>query len=464
MREWQHPVHAEDGRGQERRHHVVIIGSGFGGLSAARKLSRAPVEVTLISKTPAHVFQPLLYQVATGILSEGEVAPPIRSILHRQRNIRVLAGTVIDINVARRQVTSVTRGMATKTSYDSLIVAAGAETNYFGNDVFPRHALGVKSVKDALKVRSRIFEAFETAELQSEPADRARWLTFVIIGAGPTGVELAGQIAELSRRALRREFRTVDPSECRIVLLEAAPAILPAFARPLSRAAAMRLEHDGILVYTGAKVRDIDKGAVEFDLRPARGGTVRIRVAANTVIWSAGVTASPLAWLLSGQTGAPLARGGRIAVEPDLTLDGHPEIFVVGDMAALNDLPGVAQVAIQGGRYAADTIRRRLNVSARRKPFKYSGKGTFAAISRFYAIAEIGRIRLAGPVAWLLWLAVHLIYLVGFKNCVMTLFHWVVSFLSRQRFECVTLDGSSPAGRVAYLASDPPSPGIFSAN
>jgi NADH:ubiquinone reductase (H+-translocating) len=434
-------------RGPATRHRVVIIGSGFGGLFAARELSRAPAEVTLISKTPAHVFQPLLYQVATGILSEGEVAPPTRSVLHRQKNTRVILGTVTGIEVRDRRVTSVTEGMVTETTYDSLVVAAGAETNYFGNPMFARSALGMKTLEDAMQIRSRVFRAFEIAELRNDPADRARWLTFVVVGAGPTGVELAGQIAELSRRTLRTDFRSIDPSECRVVLVEAGSVVLPTFSAPVSRAAAAHLDQIGVGVHLGATVRSIDDDAVGISVSRPGGEPAGARIESKTVLWTAGVTASPLARLLSQQTGSPLTRGGRIVVEPDLTLAGHPEIFVVGDMAALDDLPGVAQVAIQEGRYAAGTIRGRIDGRSRRERFRYIDKGMLATISRFFAVADIGPVRLSGFLAWVLWLTVHLVYLVGFKNRVTTLFHWVVSFLGRQRSErtAIMTGDASPA-------------------
>jgi len=357
------------------RHRVVIIGSGFGGLFAARELRRVQVDVTLISKTPSHVFQPLLYQVATGIMSEGEVAPPTRSILRGQQNTRVILGTVTGIDVDDRLVTSVAEGMVTKTRYDSLIVAAGAETNFFGDSMFARFALGMKTVEDAMKIRCRIFRAFEIAELQADPAARARWLTFVVVGAGPTGVELAGQIAELSRRTLRKDFRSIDPSECRVVLVGHAPVVLPSFPGSLSRAAAERLRHVGVEVLPGAMVRSISDEAVAVEVSGADGKPAGICIESQTAIWAAGVTASPLARVLSRQTGSRLTRGGRIVVQPDLTLPGHPELFVVGDMSAPAELPGVAQVAIQQGRFAGDAIRRRIDGSPGRRPFRYSDRG-----------------------------------------------------------------------------------------
>ncbi|GEA90027.1 NAD(P)/FAD-dependent oxidoreductase [Cellulomonas cellasea] len=411
-------------------HHVVVIGSGFGGLFATKALARDPVRVTVLASTGHHLFQPLLYQVATGVLSEGEIAPATRDVLRRQRNARVLLGTVTDIDLQARVVTSRSPGGTATTSYDSLVVAAGAGQSYFGNDGFAEHAPGLKSVDDALELRGRIFGAFELAELSRDPAEVRRLLTFVVVGAGPTGVEMAGQIAELAHRALAGNFRHIDPAHARIVLADAAPAVLPTFAERLGRAAARRLEELGVEVMLDAKVVGLDETGVDFE---APDGS-RSRVEARCKVWAAGVAASPLGALLAEQSGAETDRVGRVRVEPDCSLPGHPEVFVVGDLMAL-DLPGVAQVAMQSGQHAAGQIRRRLAGEPTGQAFAYRDKGSMATVSRFHAVAQVGSFQTAGLVAWVLWLAVHLVYLVGFKNRLTTLLHWTVSFVGRGRSE-----------------------------
>ena len=416
---------------EQGRHRVVVIGSGFGGLFGTQALKRADVDVTLIAKTTHHLFQPLLYQVATGILSEGEIAPSTREVLARQKNARVLLGTVTNIDLEARTVTSRVLDRDTVTPYDSLIVAAGAGQSYFGNDQFAQYAPGMKSIDDALELRGRIFGAFEYAELASTPKEIERLMTFVVVGAGPTGVEMAGQIAELSRRTLRRDFRRIDTADARIILLDAAPQVLPAFGDRLGAKAAKRLQEIGVEVQLGAKVVDVD--ATGIDIEDADG--TRRRIESVTKVWAAGVQASELGRQLAEQSGAELDRAGRILVQEDLTLPGHPEVFVVGDMASLKGYPGVAQVAIQGARYAADTIKRRLAGRPPKGPFVYKDKGSMATISRFSAVASIGSLRFGGFIAWLLWLGVHLVYIIGFKNRLTTLLHWAVSFLGRGRSE-----------------------------
>ena len=410
---------------------MVVIGSGFGGLFATQALKRTDVDVTLIAKTTHHLFQPLLYQVATGILSEGEIAPSTREILRRQRNSRVQLGEVIDIDLAGRTVTSTVLDQTTITAYDSLVVAAGAGQSYFGNDHFARFAPGMKSIDDALELRGRIFVAFEMAELVEDEEQRARLMTFVVVGAGPTGVEMVGQIAELSRCTLRHDFRRIDPRRARVILLDAAPSVLGSFGDRLGAKAHARLDEIGVEVQLGAKVVGIDGTGI--DVEDAQGR--RRRIESVCKVWAAGVSASPLGALLAKQSGAGLDRAGRIEVQPDLTLPGHPEVFVVGDMIALGGLPGVSQVAIQGGRYAARQITARLTGRQDGQPFEYHDKGSMATISRFSAVASIGRIRLSGFTAWLLWLGVHLFYLIGFKHRLTTLLHWAVSFVGRGRSE-----------------------------
>ena len=414
-----------------QRHRVVVIGSGFGGLFGTQALRHADVDITLVAKTTHHLFQPLLYQVATGILSEGEIAPATREVLARQKNTRVLLGTVTDIDLEKRTVTSHVLDRVTVTPYDSLIVAAGAGQSYFGNDQFATHAPGMKSIDDALELRGRIFGSFEWAELASTPKEVERLMTFVVVGAGPTGVEMAGQIAELSRRTLRRDFRKIDTADARIILLDAAPKVLQAFGDHLGAKAAAKLEEIGVEVQLGAKVVGVD--ATGIDIEDQDGG--RRRIEAVTKVWAAGVQASELGARLAEQSGAEIDRAGRVLVNDDLTLPGHPEVYVVGDMASLKGYPGVAQVAIQGSRYAAESIKRRLAGKPAQGPFRYRDKGSMATISRFSAVASIGKLRFGGFVAWLLWLGVHLVYIIGFKNRLTTLLHWAVSFLGRGRSE-----------------------------
>jgi NADH dehydrogenase len=428
------PVTDPVGASSSGRPRVVIVGSGFGGLFAAQALRRAPVDVTVIGKTSHHLFQPLLYQVATGILSEGEIAPPTREVLRHQRNARVVLGEVTDIDLADRTVTSTILGRTTVHPYDELVVAAGAGQSYFGNDRFAEFAPGMKSIDDALELRGRIFGAFELAELADDPAEVDRLLTFVVIGAGPTGVEMAGQIAELARRTLRRDFRRIDPTRARVILLDAAPQVLPPFGEKLGTAARRHLSRIGVEVQLGAMVTDVDANGL--DVKDA-DGQVR-RITAATKVWAAGVQASGLGRMLAEQSGAEVDRAGRISVQPDLTLPGHPEVHVIGDMANHPDkLPGVAQVAIQGGRYAAEAITRRIAGKQPQGPFRYRDKGNMATISRFSAVADIKGLRFSGFIAWVIWLVVHLFYIIGFKSRLTTVLHWAVSFLGRGRSQRV---------------------------
>jgi NADH dehydrogenase len=414
------------------RHQVVVIGTGFGGLFGTKALRRADVDVTVIGRTGHHLFQPLLYQVATGILREGEIAPATREVLARQQNARVLLGEVTEIDLAARTVTSRVLGRPTVTPYDSLIVAAGSGQSYFGNDQFAEFAPGMKSVDDALELRGRIFGAFELAELgAARGEDVDALLTFVVVGAGPTGVEMAGQIAELAHRTLKRDFRSINTKTARVVLVDAAGQVLPPFGAQLGAKTKVQLEKLGVEVLLGAMVTDVSERGIVVEYKDGRSEWI----AAATKVWAAGVQASSLTTTLSAQTGAPLDRAGRIRVNPDLTLPGYPEVFVVGDMIDLDHLPGVAQVAIQGGKYAAAEIKRRLAGKPPQKPFHYFDKGDLATISRFRAVARIGKLRLTGFIAWLLWLGVHLVYLTGFKNRFSALGHWAVSFIGRGRSE-----------------------------
>ncbi len=414
-------------------HRVVVVGSGFGGLFATKALKGAPVDVTVIARTNHHLFQPLLYQVATGILSEGKIAPATREVLRSQANASVLLGDVTTVDLAERTVTSVLRGRETVSRYDSLVVAAGVGQSYFGNDHYAEHAPGMKTIDDALELRGRIFGAFELAEASPNPADVDMFLTFVIVGAGPTGVEMAGQISELARRTLPGGYRNIDPSTARIILVDFAPAVLGGFGEKLSRKAAEHLRSMGVELQLGAKVVGVDATGVEIVDDDGHR-----RIPSLCKIWAAGVTGSSLGQQLAAQSGASLDQVGRVLVQPDLTLPGHPEVFVVGDMSAIEDLPGIAQVAIQGGRHAAAQILRTIDGRPTGQPFAYHDKGSMAAVSRLYALARIGPLHLSGRLAWLMWLAVHLMYMVGFKNRFTTVFDWTVNLVSPERSERTT--------------------------
>lgn len=414
------------------RPRVVIVGSGFGALFATKALKRADVDVVVIAKTNHHLFQPLLYQVATGILSEGSIAPATREILRHQDNVEVRLGEVIDIDVQARTVTAWTPEGEATIHYDSLIVAAGSTQSYFGNDRFAEHAPGLKSIDDALELRGRILSAFEFAEIESDPVAAAQWLTFVVVGAGPTGVEMAGQIAELARHTLRRDFRRIDPAKARVILVDGAPAILGGFDERLAAKAAARLERMGVEIRLDAAVVDVDAQGIE--VKDAQGDAARIE--ARTIVWAAGVAASTLGKHLADQAGVEVDRAGRVPVEADCSLPGLPDVFVVGDMMG-SGLPGVAQVAMQSGSHAAKVIAARAAGRQAPGPFRYRDKGSMATISRFSAVASVGRLRFSGFVAWLMWLFIHLLYLIGFKQRVTTLLHWGISFIGRGRAERV---------------------------
>ena len=413
------------------RHKVVIIGSGFGGLAAAKKLKRADVDVKMIAKTTHHLFQPLLYQVATGILSEGEIAPPTRIILRNQRNAQVVLGEVTRIDLANRTVDSILLGHTYRTPYDSLIIAAGAGQSYFGNDQFAEWAPGMKTIDDALELRGRILGAFEQAERSSDPVRRAKLLTFVVVGAGPTGVEMAGQIAELADHTLRGAFRHIDSTQARVVLIEGADAVLPPMGPKLGMKVQRRLEKMGVEIQLGAMVTDVDRNGLTVKYKD--GSVMRIESA--TKVWSAGVAASPLGKDLAAQAGVDLDRAGRVKVLPDLTVPGHPNVWVVGDMMAVDGVPGMAQGAIQGGKYAANLIKAELRGAdpQARAPFKYFDKGSMATVSKHSAVAKIGKLEFGGYIAWLAWLFLHLIYLVGYRSKIATLLSWANTFWGRGR-------------------------------
>ena len=417
------------------RHRVVIIGSGFGGLFAAKHLKRADVDVTLIAKTTHHLFQPLLYQVATGILSVGEIAPATRIILRKQKNAEVLLGDVVGIDLKNKTVTSKLMDWERVTPFDTLIVAAGAQQSYFGNDHFEAFAPGMKTVDDALELRGRILGAFEAAEVTTSEAERKRRLTFVVVGAGPTGVEVVGQIAELADRTLTGAFRTIDPGQARVILVEAAPAVLPPMGPKLGLKAQRRLEKMGVEVKLNTMVTDVDYMGLTVK---EDGEEHRIECAVK--VWSAGVQASPLGKLVAEQSdGTEVDRAGRVVVEPDLTVKGHPNVFVIGDLMSVPNVPGMAQGAIQGAVYATKQIKSELKGSknggdpANRQPFKYFNKGSMSTVSRFSAVCQIGKLEFGGFLAWLAWLGLHLYYLVGGRNRLMAVISWFVTFLGRGR-------------------------------
>lgn len=410
-------------------HRVLIVGGGFGGLYAARRLRRPPASVTLVDRRNFHLFQPLLYQVATGGLSPANIAAPLRDVLKRQTNTRVLLGEVESFD-AQGKVARLRDGLSL--AYDTLIVAAGAGHHYFGKPEWEPLAPGLKTVEDATEIRRRVLLAFEAAERASDAAARAPWLTFVVVGAGPTGVELAGALAEIARYTLDRNFRNFDPKSARVLLVEGGERVLSSYADPLPARALRSLERIGVTVLTGAKVTAVDEAGVEL----LRGGASE-RIAARVVLWAAGVAASPLGKALQSATGCALDKAGRVIVEPDLTVPGHPEVLVIGDLAHCLDpagkpLPGVAPVAMQQGRYAARLIQARLS-GGRLPPFRYHDKGSMATIGRAAAVADLGFVRFGGYPAWLAWLFIHLMYIVEFDNRLLVFVQWAWSYLTRNR-------------------------------
>jgi NADH dehydrogenase len=417
---------------------VVVIGGGFGGLQAMLKLRRAPIDLTLVDRRNFHLFQPLTYQLATGALSEGEVAYPLRAIFKRDRNVSVLLAEVEDFDLEARELhlRPVADVPAPATlPYDTLIVAGGSRYSYFGHEDWREYAAEVKSLESALTVRTRLLSAFEAAEGEPDPERRAAWLTFVVVGAGPTGVEMAGQIAELARDTLRRDFRKIDPRTARILLAEAADRVLTTFPATLSAKAERSLRKLGVTVLLQSTVTGVDSQSVTLQ----DGAGKSERIPSRTVIWAAGVTASSLAARLAELTGAERDRAGRVTVEPDLTLPSHPEVFALGDMVRVRGaygasvvLPGVAPVAMQQGRYTASVVQARLR-GRQLPPFRYRDKGNLATIGRAAAVADIKGLKLSGFIAWLTWLLVHLWYLVGYQNRVLVLIRWSVSFVTHGR-------------------------------
>jgi NADH dehydrogenase len=427
----------------------VIVGGGFGGLYAARALAGAPVRVTVIDRHNYHLFQPLLYQVASATLSPADIARPIRHVLHRQRNVEVVLGEVTEVDAAGR---AVVLKDGSRIGYDFLILAAGAVDQYFGRDEWAAIAPGLKTIDDATEIRRRFLLAFEAAEHERDPEQQRALLTFVLVGGGPTGVEMAGAFAEIARHTLREDFRRVDPASARVLLVEGGPRLLSAYDESLSRKALEALEKLGVEVKLNTLVTDIRLGEVQVGDE---------RIAAYNVVWSAGVAASPLGRSL----GAPVDRMGRVVVEPDLSVPGRPEVFVVGDLASFTHqdpegrpLPGVAQVAMQGGRAAARNILRTLRGEARQR-FHYRDKGSMATIGRAKAIAEIGGLKLSGFVAWLAWLFIHLFFLIGFRNRITVMMEWAWSYLSWQRGARLITGEVRPDNVIAKLGLAPPAEG-----
>ena len=420
-------------------HRVVIVGGGFGGLNAAKGLGRDDrFDVTLVDRRNFHLFQPLLYQVATGALSPGEIAQPLRSILRKDDNTTVLLGEAVTIEPERRELVMADGGPI---PYDTLIVATGARHSYFGNDEWARLAPGLKTFEDALEIRRRILIAFEAAEREADLERRAEWLGFVIVGGGPTGVELAGALGEIAHDTLRRDFRTIDPTTARITLYEAMDRILPTYPASMSRSAARQLERLHVTVRTGTKVTVIDDEGVTVEPTAGDAGATPGRIPARTVLWAAGVQASSFGRHIAEALGAETDKAGRILVGPDLAVPGHPEVIVVGDAAVepwkpSRPVPGVAQGAIQGGKYAALSLRRRLSDDPGR-PFRYSDRGDVAVIGRLAGVTNIGWLgrfgRQSGFPAWALWLGIHLVYLIGFSNRIIVLVRWAWSFITHGR-------------------------------
>jgi NADH dehydrogenase len=430
------------------RHRVVVVGGGFGGLQAALKLSRGPVTLTLVDRRNFHLFQPLAYQVATGALSAGEICYPLRTIFRRQGNVRVLMAEVTGFDLAHRRVDlkPVGHESGSSISYDTLIVSGGSQYSYFGHDDWRAAAPELKSLEGALELRRRILTAFEAAEVEPDAARRAAWLTFVIVGGGPTGVEMAGQIGEIARDT-RRDYRAIDSRRARILIVEATDRLLNTFPPSLSAKAVRSLERLGVTPRLGETAVEIDDQAVKIQNEQ---GAVE-HIPARTTIWAAGVTASRLAATLGELTGAETDRAGRVTVEPDLSLPGHPEVIAIGDMVRIRrdddqplELPGLAPVAMQEGRYAGRLVRNRLR-GRETPPFRYRDKGNLATIGRASAVADLNFVRLSGFVAWLGWLAVHLWYLIGFQNRLLVFIRWAFSFFTHGRGARLIAGGAPPA-------------------
>ncbi len=440
------------------RHRVVIIGGGFGGLSAVRALAHADVDVTVVDRTNHHLFQPLLYQVAAGILPPGLIAPALRGVISKQANARALLAQVNDIDLDGRVVHAEgPDGRPVTLPYDTLVVAAGATHSYFGHDEFARYAPGMKTIENARHLRDAILMAFEMAELSTDPAERAEWLTFVVIGAGPTGVELVGQVAELANNVLPRDYRTIDTTEARIILLEGAGAVLGPFPEKLRRYSQHKLESMGVEVRLNTLAVDMDGESitVKGPDGPDNLETIRTR----TRIWAAGVAASPLAKLLAAKAGLEVDRAGRIPVQPDCTLAGHPEVFAVGDMVSLNNLPGVAQPALQEGKYVGKLIAARLAGDEKAEPFKYFDKGNMATIGHRAAIADAFGMQFTGLLGYTMWGFIHVLYLIGWGNRLGTIYTWAraLTFSRNRGHRMITFDDRRSVSPTVV----PPEPDVY---
>jgi len=424
------------------RHRVVVVGGGFGGLFAARRLRRTPVDVTLVDKSANHVFQPMLYQFATGVVPAATIAPSLRSIFRRIKNVRVLLAEVVAFDLDRKVVRArAPDGAELTLPYDSLIVAAGFRTSYFGHDEFAAYAPGMKTIDEAATVGRRVFGAFEVAETCANPDERRAWLTFAIVGAGPTGVELAGQVRQAATHTLKREFRTIDPSSARVLLFDGGKEPLATFGDHLSERATRELEKLGVELHMGGLATAIDDHGL--DVKTSDGKVTRYE--ARTVVWTAGVSASPLGRMLAAASGASTDRAGRVEVLPDCTLPGHPEVFVVGDLMSLNKLPGVAEVAMQSGMHAARTIRYRLE-RRETKPFHYVDMGSMAYVGSRHAVVDFRGLKLSGFLGWLMWLAIHLTFLTGFTNRLAALFNWVMALTGTRRVRIFGVSDVVPPG------------------
>lgn len=423
------------------RHHVVIVGGGFGGLYAARELADADVDVTLINRTNHHLFAPLLYQVATGLLSSGEIAVSMRQLTRNQDNLLVMRGDVTDIDVDAQIVTAEDSGDTYQYNYDSLIIAAGAGQSYFGNDQFAEFAPGLKTLDDAFEIRARIMDAFERAELTDSPEERERLLTFVIVGAGPTGVELAGQIAELAHRSFDKGQYSFSPDATKIVLVDGMPQVLPPFGKRLGKVAQRQLEREGVTVVLNSLVTNVDADSVTYKNTKTDEETT---VYAQTKIWSAGVQASPLGKIVADQVGVEAERSGKVPVNPDCTVGDKRNVYIIGDMMSLNKLPGVAQVAIQSGEYVAGVIKDQVENDTApedRPPFDYFDKGSMAIISRFNAVVKMGKVEFSGFIGWIMWLFVHVQFLQSLRNRAVSSYTWALNAVNPRRYNLIATRG-----------------------
>lgn len=440
--------------------HVVVIGGGFGGLYAVQALAKHPVQITLIDRRNHHLFQPLLYQVATAGLSPGNIAAPLRGILHRYRNVKVLLAEATDIDAVGK---AVILGDGDRLEYDYLIIATGATHSYFGNDAWAMYAPGLKTIEDAEEIRRRVLLAYEMAERTDDPAERAAWLTFVVVGGGPTGAELAGALGEMAHFTLRGNFREIDPASSKVILVEAVDRILPPYPPDLSAKAAASLEKLGVTVMTNARVTAVESHQVTV----THNEETKV-IPCHTVLWAAGVQASSLGKVVNTRTGAALDRAGRVMVEPDLSVAGYPDIFVIGDLAHYahgvdRPLPGIAPVAMQQGKFVAEVILGRMGEEKPELPFRYHDRGSMATIGRAAAVAQIGRLHLSGVLAWLSWLFVHLLYLVGYDNRILVFFQWFWNYITYKRGVRLILNmlrpsDGEPVHRHRESFEQPPAP------